>query len=265
MQLRKRDKMQLERIQQVLISMLAILQICGFISIASEAKQPQQEKQDLGFHKFNQWNIDKWQVGNGNEWKWEEIGYLDCEVRFASKTSKCNERGKTQATIIEAKDIPTAYKLYMKKYGKMHQKSGYILEQTLPMENQKLVLKYEIPTEVQYQYAYVWSDDKSTLSIDLIFGMCGEDYNRCAKARLTFIDIGNDEESAFDNSKETPQNLTQESTTDSTTSQETKNTSLTQSDLDAKIILHAKNAKKAQKAKNAQNHRHAIKIIASVW
>ncbi|MGX3044507.1 hypothetical protein [Helicobacter sp. T3_23-1056] len=212
-------------------------------------------------------NADKW-----GKWQWESAGYLDCEVRFATKSSECTERGKTQIIIIEAKDIPTAYHLYRKKYGKIHQQSGYALERVLPMESHSYAILYEMPLDVRYGYAYEWSKDKSSLSIDFYFGLCKGDKSHCAKARLTFIDMGKSDENAlveeyYQNTSTTQESsdsiASQESAKDFAFSKESKNTNLSQSELDAKIISHAKNAKQTQKEKRTKSNK--IKIIASVW
>lgn len=216
---------------------------------------------------------EKW-----GKWQWESAGYLDCEVRFATKTSECTERGKTQVIIIEAKDIPTAYHLYRKQYGKTHQQSGYALERVLPMESHSFAVVYEMPLDVRYGYAYEWSKDRSSLSIDFYFGLCKGGKSHCAKARLTFIDMGKDNENALldeengiyqDTSSNTQESkdsiISQKSTKDFALSKESKNTNLSQSELDAKIISHAKNAKQTQKEKNTKSKSNKIKIIASVW
>lgn len=196
-------------------------------------------------------NGEKW-----GKWQWESAGYLDCEVRFATKSSECTERGKTQIIIIEAKDIPTAYHLYRKKYGKIHQQSGYALERVLPMESHSYAILYEMPLDVRYGYAYEWSKDKSSLSIDFYFGLCKGGKSHCAKARLTFIDMGKSDENALveedyqhtSTTQESSDSIAlQESAKDFTFSKESKNTTLSQSELDTKIISHAKNAKQTQK------------------
>ena len=216
---------------------------------------------------------EKW-----GKWQWEVAGYLDCEVRFTTKSSECTERGKTQVIIIDAKDIPTAYHLYRKKYGKIHQQSGYALERVLPMESHSYAVIYEMPLDVRYGYAYEWSKDKSSLSIDFYFGLCKGGTSHCAKARLTFIDMGKNEENALvdendiyqagvaQESKDSAisqESTSQESAKDFGLSKESKNTAISQSELDAKIISHAKNAKQTQKEKSTKSNK--IKIIASVW
>lgn len=228
-----------------------ISHICGFIAIADELK----------------WG----------KWQWEEMGYVDCEVRFSSNTSECGERGKTREIIIEARDIPTAYQLYLRQYGKTHQKSGYALERNLPAKSHKYVVLYEMPLDIRYGYTYSWSDDKSSLSIDFWLGVCKSSENTCTKARLTFIDMGkepievasssdyesdkSDDENTDKNPQNPKQNIVQDSAKESTqkSAQDSKSTSF--SGLDSKIIsLTTK-----QNTKNAKPPKNRIKIIATVW
>lgn len=226
--------------------------ICGFIAIADELK----------------WG----------KWRWEEMGYVDCEVRFASNTSECGERGKTREIIIEARDILAAYQLYLRQYGKTHQKSGYALERNLPIKSHNYVVSYEMPLDIRYGYTYSWSDDKSSLSIDFWLGVCKSNENTCTKARLTFIDMskehseiasGSDENGKNDDEikDKNPQNqnLAQESTqgfpqqSAKKSPQESKSTSF--SGLDSKIISFTTK----QNTKNAKPPQNRIKIIATVW
>ena len=206
------------------------------------------------------------------KWRWEEMGYVDCEVRFVNNTSECSERGKTREIIIEARDIPTAYQLYLRQYGKTHQKSGYALERRLPTKSHNYVVSYEMPLDIRYGYTYLWSEDKSSLSIDFWLGVCKSNENTCTKARLTFIDMSKEHSEVASSSAESDkiddkahQNLAQESAqkfpqeSAKTSSQESKSTSF--SGLDSKIISFTTNAKQNTN-KPPQNK---IKIIATVW
>lgn len=242
--------------KKVFLIVAIVSHICGFIAIADELR----------------WG----------KWQWEEMGYVDCEVRFASNTSECGERGKTRVIIIEARDIPTAYQLYLRKYGKTHQKSGYALERNLPAKSHNYVVLYEMPLDMRYSYAYLWSDDRSSLNIDFWLGVCKSSENTCAKARLTFIDMSkehsevasgdyqsdkSDDRDTDKNPQNPKQNLAQDSTKESTqksaqdkkSQQDSKGTSF--SGLDSKIIsLTTK-----QNTKNAKPPQNKIKIIATVW
>lgn len=238
--------------KKIFLIVAIVSHICGFIAIADELR----------------WG----------KWRWEEMGYVDCEVRFASNTSECGERGKTRVIIIEARDIPTAYQLYLRKYGKTHQKSGYALERNLPAKSHNYVVLYEMPLDMRYSYAYLWSDDRSSLNIDFWLGVCKSSENTCAKARLTFIDMSkehseiassgdesgkNDDEIKDKNpqnqsiAQESAQRFSQESAQKSP--QDSKGTSF--SGLDSKIIsLTTK-----QNTKNTKPPQNRIKIIATVW
>lgn len=238
--------------KKVFLIVAIVSHICGFIAIADELK----------------WG----------KWRWEEMGYVDCEVRFASNTSECGERGKTREIIIEAKDILAAYQLYLRQYGKTHQKSGYALERNLPIKSHSYVVSYEMPLDIRYGYTYSWSDDRSSLSIDFWLGVCKSNENTCTKARLTFIDMSkehseivsssdesgkNDDESKDKNTQN--QNLAQESVqkfsqeSAQKSPQESKSTSF--SGLDSKIISFTTK----QNTKNAKPPQNRIKIIATVW
>lgn len=238
--------------KKIFLIVAIVSHICGFIAIADELR----------------WG----------KWQWEEMGYVDCEVRFASNTSECGERGKTRVIIIEARDIPTAYQLYLRKYGKTHQKSGYALERNLPAKSHNYVVLYEMPLDMRYSYAYLWSDDRSSLNIDFWLGVCKSGENTCAKARLTFIDMSKEHSEIASSSDEsgknddeikdkTPQNQSiaqesaqrfpQESAQKST--QESKGTSF--SGLDSKIISFTTK----QNTKNTKPPQNRIKIIATVW
>lgn len=238
--------------KKVFFIVAIVSHICGFIAIADELK----------------WG----------KWRWEEMGYVDCEVRFASNTSECGERGKTREIIIEARDILAAYQLYLRQYGKTHQKSGYALERNLPAKSHNYVVSYEMPLDIRYGYTYSWSDDKSSLSIDFWLGVCKSNENTCTKARLTFIDMskehseiasGSDENGKNDDEikDKNPQNqnLAQESTqrfhqqSAKKSPQESKSTSF--SGLDSKIISFTTK----QNTKNAKPPQNRIKIIATVW
>lgn len=238
--------------KRIFLIVAIVSHICGFIAIADELK----------------WG----------KWRWEEMGYVDCEVRFASNTSECGERGKTREIIIEARDIPVAYHLYLRQYGKTHQKSGYALERNLPTKSHNYVVSYEMPLDIRYGYTYSWSDDKSSLSIDFWLGVCKSNENTCTKARLTFIDMSkehseivnssdesgkNDDETKDKNppnqnlAQESAQKFSQESVKKSP--QESKSTSF--SGLDSKIISFTTK----QNTKNAKPPQNRIKIIATVW
>ena len=238
--------------KKIFLIVAIVSHICGFIAIADELR----------------WG----------KWQWEEMGYVDCEVRFASNTSECGERGKTRVIIIEARDIPTAYQLYLRKYGKTHQKSGYALERNLPAKSHNYVVLYEMPLDMRYSYAYLWSDDRSSLNIDFWLGVCKSSENTCAKARLTFIDMSKEHSEIASSSDESgknddeikdkkPQNriiaqesaqrFPQESAQKST--QESKGTSF--SGLDSKIISFTTK----QNTKNTKPPQNRIKIIATVW
>lgn len=239
--------------KKVFLIVAIMSHICGFIAIADELK----------------WG----------KWRWEEMGYVDCEVRFASNTSECGERGKTREIIIEARDILVAYQLYLRQYGKTHQKSGYALERNPPTKSHNYVVLYEMPLDIRYGYTYSWSDDRSSLSIDFWLGVCKSNENTCTKARLTFIDMSKEYSEIASSSDEsddmvgdggkdkTPknQNLTQDSTPKSPqesaqkSPQESKGTSF--SGLDSKIISFTTK----QNTKNAKPPQNRIKIIATVW